>query len=316
MSNKIIINTNELAISLDLQYKLNNRLMESHMELNKKNSVLEEKTIELNDKNSILKEKNREIMESLDYAKFIQSAILPKEVNISNSLDNFIIWKPRDIVGGDFYYYRELNGAFILAVADCTGHGVPGAFMTMIANTVLNRIIEDICHDNPGRIIRELNLIIQQTLHHNSDKNKLDYQILNNGLDIGICYCPGKGQNLYFSGAKIPLYYYDGSQIQDIKPDNKSIGYINSDCHYTFKTHEIPFHKDSIFYLASDGFTSQLGGDKNFPFGRKRWLDLLSENCMKSLSEQSKALESRLSEYMKIEPQLDDITVLGFKILS
>jgi len=256
-----------------------------------------------------LYEKNQKIMDSIDYGQRIQESILPSTDELSSVFkEYFIIWKPRDIVGGDFYWTRKIDenqGLFVLA--DCTGHGVPGAFMTMAVNSILNHIVDEV-YDNPAIIIQKLNKRVRETLHRNQSNRMAD-----DGLDIGICYIDQRNR-LLFAGAKISLIVKRADQVYHIRGDRKSIGYLSSNDDLEFTNNEWRVEEGDVFYLTSDGYIDQNGGEKDYSFGRKRFSQMIANQGESSLAQQQQALESMLYEYMGNESQRDDITVIGFSI--
>lgn len=255
-----------------------------------------------------LTEKNNKITDSIDYAKPIQESILPSMAELEEVMeDSFVIWRPRDLVGGDFYWLKRFKKSYILAIGDCTGHGVPGAFMTMAVNSILKYIVDEICHDDPAFILKELNRRVQQTIHKNdSDKMRDD------GLDLGICYVKDN-KEMIFAGAKISLYLKKGSSVEIIKGDRTSIGYKSSNLEYNFTNHSLQLQEDTLCYLTTDGYLDQNGGEKDYCFGRKRFLEIILNNSNSPLREQQQIFEEALEDYMTGKSQRDDITVLGFR---
>jgi len=249
---------------------------------------------------------NKMVMESIRYAKSIQASLLPDLTKIKTYLPNsFFIWQPRDIVGGDIFYVESYDDGLMIAVMDCTGHGVPGAFMTMIAATSLRRIVTDEnCHE-PAEILKRLNLMVKISLQQDTKHVTSD-----DGLDAAICWI--KPSNLTFAGAKLPLYYIQGDKLTTIKGDKQSLGYKKSQLDFVFTSHTIEIEKGMSIYLATDGFIDQLGGSKRFPYGRKRFENLLLENCQKSFEEQSQTLRQAFDDYKGDNDRQDDVTVVGF----
>lgn len=254
-----------------------------------------------------LADKNQKIMDSIDYAKRLQESILPSEEELSAILrEHFVLWRPRDTVGGDFYWVRRIDDdRSLLAVVDCTGHGVPGAFMTMAVNSILNHIV-DHNHEDPAQIVAELNRRVKETLHRNDPGRVAD-----DGLDIGLCYIE-KNHRLTFAGAKIPLYIQQGQNVHVIRGDKRSIGYRRSSRELEFTNHVWDIAAGDMFYLTTDGYIDQSGGDQNFPFGRKRFVQVLAEQTAEDISQRQETLERALGKYMGDESQRDDITVIGF----
>jgi len=263
---------------------------------------------------------NKKIMESINYAKLIQRSLLANIDVVKSYLPNsFFIWEPRDIVGGDIFFTESFEDGFIVAVIDCTGHGVPGAFMTMIAISALRRIIrDDGCHD-PAKILKRLNFIVKTTLHQ--DKA---YAISDDGLDIGICFAEIGSRNqkpyfpqksgfptLTFAGAKMPLYCVDKGQVCVIKGDKKSIGYKCSDPDFSFTNHTVTIQKGICFYMATDGFADQLDiGDRRF--GSRRLRNLLKEIAHLPFEKQREMIMEAFEAHKGNRQRQDDVTVAGF----
>lgn len=258
--------------------------------------------------------KNEKIMSSIDYAGRIQLSILPGKDKIRPFVkQHFITWKPSETVGGDFYWFHHPgngdSGDFLAAVVDCTGHGVPGAFMTMTANSVLNRIVGNICSDDPAKILRELNRIIRSTLGQDTR-----YSLSDDGLDIGLCYVKPGEKKLVYAGAKISLFCFCGKDIAEIRGNKQSIGYKRSKEDYIYTNHEIDLKGGEVFYLTSDGYLHQNNENGDKKFGKRRFMELLREIHSKPLSTQKEIVEETIARYMGTEPQRDDITVLGFQL--
>lgn len=262
---------------------------------------------QVNERTKELAEKNQKIIDSIDYAKRLQESILPSQQELKDVFrESFILWRPRDIVGGDLYWVRRIDQTkSITAIMDCTGHGVPGAFMTMAVNTILNQIIDE-KHENPAIIISELNRRVKETLHRN-----VQNRITDDGLDIGICLAEGS-KRLIFAGAKISLYVRRDNEIRVIKGDNRSIGYYRSREDMVFTNHTLAIEEGDLFYLSTDGYLDQNGGPRDYPLGRERFVKIIEQLGAKSLSEQEQAFETALYAYMGDEVQRDDITVIGF----
>jgi PAS domain S-box-containing protein len=251
---------------------------------------------------------NKAIMESIQYAKIIQSALLPNMAQVKTILPkSFFLWMPRDIVGGDMLYIDSFEDSFIVVLMDCTGHGVPGAFMTMVASTNLRRIIKDEgCHE-PSDILKRLNFLVKTSLQQDTEYARSD-----DGLDAAICLVKPHEKNLTFAGAKLPFFYINNDQLKVIKGDKQSLGYKKSDLSFTFRTHIVKIEQGMCCYLTTDGFIDQLGGPKRFPFGNKRFKNLLMANCHHAFYEQSEKLLQAFNEYKGDNDRQDDVTVVGF----
>ena len=258
-----------------------------------------------------LEQKNVKIMDSIDYAQRLQESILPAQTDLAAMFaDYFVFWQPRDQVGGDFYWIRRIDeNRGLIAVIDCTGHGVPGAFMTMAVNSILDNITTTV-NDDPATILTELNRRVKETLHRSDPRGLAD-----DGLDIGLCYWED-GRRIVFAGAKISLFISRMGQVQLIRGNNKSLGYRRSKPDLSFNNNEWLLEAGDVFYLTSDGFIDQNGGDRDYPFGRKRFIDTLSGLSGQSLSQQRDGLIAAWQSYMGEEMQRDDVTVFGFTFWS
>ncbi|MDM8566735.1 PocR ligand-binding domain-containing protein [Candidatus Halobeggiatoa sp. HSG11] len=255
-----------------------------------------------------VEERNKIMMESIQYAKVIQSSLLPDAEQVKTYIpNNFLIWMPRDIVGGDMVYAEQVANGFIVAAIDCTGHGVPGAFMTMIVSTNLRRIIREQVYLSPAEILKQLNFLVKTSLQQDTEYAKSD-----DGLDISICLV--QADILTFAGARLPLYYIHNNQLTMIKGNKQSLGYRKSDVNSTFTNHTVKIEADMAFYLSTDGFTDQLGGDKHLLFGKKRFKKILLENYQLPFAKQSQALLQAFNEYKGDNDRQDDVTVIGFGI--
>jgi serine phosphatase RsbU (regulator of sigma subunit) len=270
--------------------------------------VVDERTQELSEKTLELQDRNTKIMDSIEYAKIIQESILPTPSELRKIFaDYFIIWKPCDMVGGDFYWMKKLIHGYVIAVGDCTGHGVPGALMTMAANSILNYIVNETNCQNPALILKSFNRAFKATI------NKKDsLKIVNEGLDLGICYFDQ--DKLIYAGAKTALYIKGLQGLKVISGDGKGVGYKHVDDDYDFRNTTHYFHEEDTFIITTDGYLSQNGGEKNFSFGRKKFEQMIKNCDLSDLAQAKQVIEAELLQYMNVESQRDDITVIGFKI--
>lgn len=274
-------------------------------------------------KENLLEEVNKNMMDSLKYATLIQSSLLPDEEIINEFMPhNFVIWQPRDIVSGDIFYFYPIiknltasedglltvEDGMIIAVVDCTGHGVPGAFMTMIASSGMRRIIRDEGCVDPAEILSRLNMVVKKTLYQDSAHSDSD-----DGMDIGICFLKPQENQLIFAGARIPLFFIQEETIQHIKGDRCSIGYRKTDPHFVFTNHSIPLKKNMQFYMYTDGIVDQTGGEKGFPFGTRRLKELLLKYKDLPMSEQKQMILSDIDSYRGKKSRVDDMTMVAFK---
>lgn len=264
-----------------------------------------ERTDQLSAANRMLEDSQQRIIDSISYARTIQSAILPPEEVLERCLgEHFILYRPKELVGGDFYYLREFDNHFLLAVIDCTGHGIPGAFMTMTVNAVLNRVVDVICCDDPSRILRELNRMMC---------GSLQLKDVDAGLDIALCMVEHRTGRLVYSGAGLPLYVASNGSVREIRGDHQRIGYKGSRLDYPYTNHELKLAAGDCCYLTSDGLLDEPGGNKGFGLGSERFRAALTDHASLAMPAQREALERILAEYRGGYRQRDDLTVAGFR---
>ncbi|MCB1176998.1 MAG: cyclic nucleotide-binding domain-containing protein [Leptospiraceae bacterium] len=262
-----------------------------------------------------IEEKNYHITQSISYAKKIQKSILPTKDLILQSLpDSFILFRPRDVVSGDFYWFYEHkdkknknNNFTIIAAVDCTGHGVPGALMSMIGNGLLNDIVKVRKITNPSEILNELNIGVEIALN----QKRTD---IRDGMDIALCKIIPFKKEIQFSGAMNSLYYIGNNHFSEIKGERKSIGGGNSDSIKEFKLHTIKLTSSTIIYIYSDGYMHQFGGEHNKKFSSRKFKELLFNIHNLPMPEQKFILEKEMVEWMGQNDQLDDMLVIGVKI--
>jgi serine phosphatase RsbU (regulator of sigma subunit) len=270
------------------------------------NVLLETQKVEISAQKRIIEEKNHEVMDSINYSKRIQSAILPNVNEIEKNLsDFFILYKPKDIVSGDFYYYNKLNDQIYIAAADCTGHGVPGAFMSLVGFKEAK--IANALYDSPGKILKALNNGVKETLKQTSEEATGD------GIDIGLLRL--NDTHLSYAGANRPLWIIkkNSFSIIEVKATKSAIaGYTKND--QEFEEHTIDLEKGDCVYLFSDGYADQFGGDKNKKLTTKRFKDYLITIKNQAMKEQKKQLEGFVEKWRGPNEQVDDILVIGIRI--
>tara|TARA_R110002012_G_scaffold321998_1_gene553281 strand:+ start:4665 stop:6707 length:2043 start_codon:yes stop_codon:yes gene_type:complete len=261
-------------------------------------------------KNELIEEKNKNITDSINYAKRIQTALLPFSHRISKQLeDYFIYYNPKDIVSGDFYWFSESEDKVILAVADCTGHGIPGAFMSFIGHDMLNHIVNFKGITQPNEILKQLKLSVIHILRQEQSDNR-------DGMDISICVWDKKNNKVYFSGANHSLIYIQNKQLQQIRGNKTTVGLDEKRNIKDFDNHEINLVGDTCFYLFSDGYVDQFGGDRDKKFMIRNFRELLSTNHMKKMETQGMILRETIEEWMANSEQVDDMLVWGFRVFS
>ncbi|WKV12872.1 tetratricopeptide repeat protein [Marivirga harenae] len=305
-----------LTVLLIILYNRNKLKNRANKALNEQNKAIQEQKEEIeNQKEELaatsnkLVDKNQEVTDSIVYAKQIQDSLLPQLQTIKEVLpQSFIFFRPRDIVSGDFYWFTQIENKTAIAVVDCTGHGVPGAFMTVLANSLLNQIVLETGITSPDLIVSLLDQKIQQNLHQQQLENANT-----DGLDIGLVLLDPQNKTIEYSGAKIPLYHYQDNELQVIKSDRNSVG-STQQLNKSFTKKEIKYKPGDMIFMSSDGFQDQFGGPKNKKFMKSNFRKLLSKIAEKPGQEQLNCVEEQFIKWRGSNPQTDDILVIGFKL--
>jgi len=255
---------------------------------------------------SVLKEKNKDITDSINYSKRLQDAILPPISFISKRLSSyFILYNPKDIVSGDFYWMESVGDNILLAVADCTGHGVPGAIVSVVCSNALNRAVKEFKIIEPGKILDKVRELVLETFEKSQDN-------VQDGMDISLCCINTNRKEVRWSGAHNPLWYVKQGEIHELPPDKQPIG--KHDNPQPFHTHSLNLQKGDTLYLFTDGYADQFGGPKGKKFRYKHFEEMLLANAGKAMDEQKNILENSLNEWKGNLEQVDDILVMGVRI--
>jgi len=288
-------------------------LDQANKELKNLNATLEQKveerTKQLLEEKETVENQNKEITESINYAKRIQASILPSLHKIREKLpDSFIYYAPKDIVSGDFYWYDSSRNKAFFAVIDCTGHGVPGAFMSIIGYTQLNEIVSDQKITDPGVILKELDKRVRIALNQNSaaDFSSKD------GMELGLIAVNFEQQKIEFAGAMRPLYFVKDDDLHIVKGDKYSIG-GESRHKKSFKTHRIGFERGDCFYLFSDGYPDQFGGPRGKKFMTKNVGEMVKSMAHLPMKDQGNIVKNAMLNWMRDDEQVDDILIAGIK---
>ncbi len=255
-------------------------------------------------------DKSEEISESLRYASYIQQAIFPSYKTISTLLpESFVLYKPRDIISGDFYYAAQKNGKLIVGVGDCTGHGVPGALMSILGITFLNEIISRGSFSSAGSILNQMREYVMNALCQTGDENERK-----DGIDLALCVIDPKTNTMSFSGAFNPVYIVRNDNLVEIAGDMMPVG-IGADEELCFTTLLYELKHNDVIYLFTDGFADQFGGPENRKFKYKPFRNLLLEISKLKMPDQKTILEKTFNEWKGNLRQLDDVLVFGFRYL-
>ena len=266
---------------------------------------MEERTATVVAQKEELSQKNKDITDSIRYAKRIQFAILPEKPPFD---DTFIFFRPKAIVSGDFYWFQEVNGMQFMAAVDCTGHGVPGAFMSIIGHNSLTKIVREYGILQPGEILTRLNREVIATLHQRSDAS----DVLD-GMDLAlVAYHPSEGY-LEFAGAFNPLYLIRDGELLGTAADKASIGRSSFNTDISFTNHRVDIRSGDTIYMFSDGYADQFGGPAMKKFKYKNLKELLLKIQDQSMEQQGQILDDTMEEWKGDLAQLDDILVIGRK---
>lgn len=289
------------------------RLQYAKDEIYQRKDEIEKRKEEIELKKEEVEKTNRDLRHNIQSAQLIQYAMLPTQEFIKNYLEDFfILYRPQNIVSGDFYWFTVKNNDMYLAAVDCTGHGVQGAFMSMIANEILRKIIHLKNVKKPSEILTHLHLDIRQALKQDDKDGNSD------GMDISLCRIQ-KNKKLWkleYAGGKNYLIYVQNKELKSIKGNRFSIGGYQKGKNRIFSNQELIIEEDTTIYMFSDGFADQLGGGNRKRIGKQTLEELLFVNESKNMQEQSKILEDYLENWMQLDDihQLDDILLMGVKL--
>jgi transcriptional regulator with GAF, ATPase, and Fis domain len=271
---------------------------------------VKERTTEVVKQKEIIEETNKHITDSIKYAKRIQEAFLPSESSITEHFENsFILYKPKDIVSGDFYWVERKGNKILFAVVDCTGHGVPGAFMSIIGFNGLNQIVNEYNYTRPSDILTHLNKSISNTLRQHVEDSKI-----RDGMDVAICSIDLENNKLEFAGAFSPLFILRNNEVLKFKGDKHPIGNFVGVEEYEFTNNEIDLLPEDKIYIFSDGFVDQFGGPNGKKLKYNYFRKLLLDNHKKPMPKQKEAINTFFEEWRTGFEQIDDVCIIGVAI--
>ncbi|MFM2285691.1 MAG: Phosphoserine phosphatase RsbU [Bacteroidota bacterium] len=270
-------------------------------------STVRERTNEMVQQKELVEYKNREILSSIKYAKRIQTAILPSNRLIHQYLpESFVFYSPKDIVAGDFYWLEEAGDWILFAACDCTGHGVPGAMVSVVCNNALNRAVREFGLRQPAQILDKVAQLVVENFSASDD-------FIEDGMDISLCALNKNSLELQWAGANNPLWMIRNGELNQYRPDKQPVGQYESPM--PFSNHTIQLEKGDLLYLFSDGYADQFGGEgAEKKLTRKRFRELLLSISGKSMTAQGEFLESFIINYRNDLPQIDDILVIGVRV--
>lgn len=274
----------------------------------KANILLEEQNIEIKQQRDQIFQQKQEITDSIHYASRIQKAVLPPESTLEQLSDHFILYKPRDIVSGDYYWMTRKDDKTIILAADCTGHGVPGAFMSMLGISFMNEIVNKNDETQANEILNQLRENVVHSLHQKGKEGEQQ-----DGMDLALCVIDNDLKKMQFAGAYNPLYLIRNGELTEYKPDKMPIG-IYKEQAKNFSNNIIDIRKGDCLYLFSDGYVDQFGGPKTKKFMAKNFKDLLVSIAPEPMNKQKDILDKTIEEWKAHVEQVDDILVLGLRI--
>ena len=303
-----------LFIGLFIRWRERNLLMEKVILEDKvelRTKELEEKNKIVEEQKEIVLEKNLKITDSINYAKRIQHAILPSEELIRSYLpDSFIFYNPKDIVSGDFYWFASNNNKLVIAIADCTGHGVPGAFMSMIGNTLLNEIVNVKNISKPNHILDHLNKGVVSLLHQASSEAVEQ----DDGMDISILAIDKTNNEIEYAGANHIAYLFNLNRHETLQGDVFSIGGMFGKADINFSSQKVKIEKGATIYLFTDGFMDQFGGEKNTKFLSSNFLQLIQGVQLYDMAEQKRIISEAFNYWKGNIVQTDDVLLMGIRL--
>ena len=290
---------------------LKKRQKELVVRVNEATVVIRSQKEEVEKQKELVEEKNREILDSIEYARRIQAAILPPLELVREKLpDSFILYLPKDIVAGDFYWMSTENGRLYLATCDCTGHGVPGAMVSVVCSNALNKAVNEFQIREPARLLDKVSELLLADFHRSGS----DDDAIRDGMDVSLCVLDPVNQKLQWAGAHNPLWIIrkidTGPELMEIQPDKQAVGSSRQ----PFTNHEIHLEQGDCLYLPTDGFADQFGGEQEKKFSKNQLKNLLLDISGKGMQEQGLILLEEHKRWKGSQIQIDDICIIGVRI--
>ncbi len=282
----------------------------ANIALEEKNKIIEDQKQTVEHQKHIVEEQNKDITDSIKYAERIQTAILPPE-QMWNSLlpQSFVFYKPKDILSGDFYWIEKKGDLVFVAAADCTGHGVPGALISIVNYNLLNKAVLEKDLNNPADILNYVNQQLTVALHQTFQESSVK-----DGMDISLCVINSKTLELNYSGANNPIYIIQNNELVQHNADKFPVGAFVDEQVQSFTSKQIQLQKNDLIYLFSDGYADQFGGDKGKKFKYKQLKEVLVESQNLPMEQQRSILEERFINWKGKLEQVDDVLVIGIRV--
>ena len=300
----IIVGTAFLALVAVLMFMLR--------KIKRINTELQLQKNEIEQQKNLIEQKNCEITDSINYARKIQDSILLPETKLKKWLPQmFIYFKPKDIVSGDFYWFSKYENKYVITAIDCTGHGVPGAFLSMVGNTLLHEIVNIKHVFKPDVILTMLHTGIRLALNQSSEDSENE-----DGMDMSLCTVDAKLHRFQFAGAKNNLYVVQGDKLKILKANYYSIGgrQIRPDMQVEFTCYDFMYDDNTSIYMFSDGYLDQFGGKDNEKFNTQRFREMILNNRNLPMEQQKAVLAETMDKWKGDRQQIDDFLVLGVKL--
>jgi serine phosphatase RsbU (regulator of sigma subunit)/HAMP domain-containing protein len=296
-------------IKMRADLRQNERVLEAKVIERTEEVVRQKEEIEI--QNRKLEILYKHITDSIRYAKRLQDAILPTQATIDRLLpESFVLFKPKDIVSGDFHWLFETPKRIFIAVVDCTGHGVPGAFMSIVANNMLNQIVKENPELNAADFLNELNSLAGKTINQHSEDSAV-----RDGMDMTLCILDKETNMMDIAGANNPLYIFRNENLQELRADKLPIGYLEDQPSRKFTNNRLQLEKGDTLYLFSDGYADQFGGPKGKKFMVGQFRSFLGQIHKAPMKEQYRTLDLTIEQWRGNLEQVDDILVVGFRIV-
>lgn len=276
------------------------------------NTELQLQKNEIEQQKNLIEQKNCEITDSINYARKIQDNILLPESKLKQWLPQmFVYFKPKDIVSGDFYWFSKFENKYVITAIDCTGHGVPGAFLSMVGNTLLHEIVNIKHVFKPDVILTMLHTGIRLALNQSSEDSDSE-----DGMDMSLCTVDANLHRFQFAGAKNNLYVVQGDKLKILKANYYSIGgrQLRPDMQIEFTCYDFMYDDNTSIYMFSDGYLDQFGGDNNEKFNTQRFREMILNNRNLPMEEQKDVLAKTMDKWKGNRQQIDDFLVLGVKL--
>lgn len=296
---------------------LENKVNERTAELRAEKENVEQKNLEINKQKEFIEIQNKNITDSIDYAQRIQAVILPPKEFLKASLnEHFILYKPKNIVSGDFYWASEIEGSenILFAATDCTGHGVPGAFMSIVGNNLLQQAVKEYKDPEPAELLNNIDFELAKVLRKKHGLGGSSKGEVVDAMDMAMIKLDKKKKSLTYSGAKSPVYLVRNKELTILQPTKKSIGIVDTEKQVNYVNQTLELLPNDIIYLFSDGYPDQKGGPNKKKFYYPPFQQLLCEISQKPCDEQLSILDKTITEWIGNSEQIDDIMVIGIKV--